>query len=86
MDPVRKHTVVEEDGQLIINGLPYKKGDHVEVILQKENGSYRNRGLSARKLLASPLIGLWADREDIGDSSEFSRGLREKAQHRQDRE
>lgn len=78
MDALRKHTIVEEDGQVTIAGLPYKKGDQVEVILLKEQPR-KKRGLTAAELLASPLIGMWADRQDITDSSEFARRLRRKA-------
>jgi len=40
------------------------------------------RELTARELLQSDLVGLWADREDIGDSLEFARRLRRKAERR----
>ena len=39
------------------------------------------RQLTARDLLQSGLVGLWADREDIGDSLEFARRLRRQAEH-----
>jgi hypothetical protein len=42
-------------------------------------------GATARQLLESGLVGLWADRDDIGDSAEFARTLREKAQRRKRR-
>jgi hypothetical protein len=38
-----------------------------------------SRKLTADALLRSPLIGLWSDRTDITDSSEFARDLRKKA-------
>lgn len=37
---------------------------------------------TAAELLQSDLVGLWADRTDLGDSQEFARRLREKAQTR----
>jgi hypothetical protein len=40
------------------------------------------RQLTARDLLQSGLVGIWADREDIEDSLEFARGLRRQAEHR----
>ena len=40
------------------------------------------RPLTAADLLASDLVGLWADRTDIGDSREFARRLREHTQTR----
>jgi hypothetical protein len=38
------------------------------------------RPLTATDLLESDLVGLWADRHDIGDSREFARRLRKEAQ------
>jgi hypothetical protein len=37
---------------------------------------------TAADLLNSELVGLWADRTDIGDSREFARRLRESGEHR----
>ena len=54
----------------------------------KEQGS-RGRArsgvgeLTARDLLESEIVGLWADRDDIGDSLECARQLRREAEHRQ---
>jgi hypothetical protein len=42
----------------------------------------KKRGMTARQLAASEIVGLWQDRTDIGDSVEFARQLREKAQTR----
>lgn len=81
MDAVRKHAVVEHDGEVRIAGLPYKRGDRVEVTLLKEEQVAKG-GMTGAELLASPLFGMWADRTDIRDSSEFARELREKAQRR----
>jgi hypothetical protein len=38
--------------------------------------------LTGKDLAGSDLIGIWADRTDIGDSREYARQLREKASHR----
>ncbi len=38
----------------------------------------KKRGMTARQLAASEIVGLWADRTDIGDSAEFARKLRDK--------
>jgi hypothetical protein len=40
------------------------------------------RRMTARDLLNSDLVGLWADRTDIKDSSEYARYLRKLAQER----
>ena len=39
---------------------------------------------TAADLLQSGLVGIWADRSDIGDSREFARRLRYEAEHRRD--
>jgi hypothetical protein len=41
-----------------------------------------SRPLTASDLLESGLVGMWAGRSDIGDSQEFARRLRERAQTR----
>ena len=38
--------------------------------------------LTARDLLKSDLVGLWADRGDLGNSLEFARRLRQEAERR----
>jgi hypothetical protein len=38
--------------------------------------------ISAADLLNSDLVGMWADRSDIGDNHEYARRLREQAQSR----
>lgn len=86
MDAVTKHTVITEDGKVTVGGLPYRRGDRVQVIVVKQGGLGRGRETTARDLLESGLVGIWADREDITDSSEFARQLREKAQTRGDRQ
>ena len=40
------------------------------------------RQMTARDLLQSGLVGLWADRTDISDSVVFARQLRERAEQR----
>jgi DNA-directed RNA polymerase specialized sigma24 family protein len=41
-----------------------------------------SQDLTAQDLLQSGLVGLWANRDDIGDSPDFARSLRRKAEHR----
>jgi len=40
------------------------------------------RELMARDLLESRIVGLWAARDDIGNSLEYARRLRREAEHR----
>lgn len=77
METLKLHQVVEKDGEVHVTGLPVKKGQQVELTLRL--GSEEGGGKSlptTRDLLASGLVGLWADRPDIGDSAEFARKLR----------
>ncbi len=83
MEAIRIQQVIAEDGKVLITGLPYKKGQFVEVILvpQPLKTVLRPR-LTVRQLRESGLIGLWKDRNDIGDSVAYARQLREQAQRR----
>ena len=47
-----------------------------------EPGPARAQEMTARDLLQSDLVGLWADRDDIRDSLSFARQLRWQAEHR----
>lgn len=85
MEAVRLEQIVVEDGEIVITGLPYKKGEWVEVIVlpQVRKTMPRSR-LTVRQLRQSGLIGLWKDRDDIEDSAVYARRLREQAQKRGD--
>jgi hypothetical protein len=83
MEAVRLEQVVVEDGQMVITGLPYKRGQWVEVIvLSQPQKTVRRSRLTVRQLRQSGLIGLWKDRDDIEDSTGYARQLREQAQQR----
>ena len=86
MEAVRLEQVVAEDGQLTIKGLPYKRGELVEIIVmpQTDASSMQHPKLTVGELRRSGLIGLWEDRDDIEDSGIYARRLREKAQQRGD--
>jgi hypothetical protein len=47
-----------------------------------EEAQPQSRQLTARDLLHSDLVGLWADRDDVGDSLLFARQLRRRAERR----
>ena len=84
MEAIRRHKVVEKDGEILVTGLPYKKGQSVEMILLSESSAGPGRPyLTARQLLHSGLVGIWEDREDSRDSAAYARQLREQAQRRQ---
>ncbi len=83
MDAIRVQQVVTKDGEVLVTGLPYKKGQFVEIILLPEPLKLFSRvGLTVCRLRQSGLIGLWKDREDIQDSAVYARQLREQAQRR----
>ena len=48
-----------------------------------ERAESHQQQLTARDLLHSGLVGIWADRDDIDDSVAFARRLRREAEHRQ---
>jgi len=85
MEAVQVRHVIAKDGEVLITGLPYKKGQAVEIIvfLQPTTSPPRTR-LTVGHLRQSGLIGLWQDRDDIDDSSVYARQLREQAQQRGD--
>ena len=83
MEEIRMQRAVEKDGEIHLTGLPYKKGQHVEMILMVDPSKQpQHPRLTARELLQSELIGLWEDRTDIEDSAAYARQLREQAQNR----
>jgi len=85
MEAIRIQQVIAEDGRVSITGLPYKKGQFVEIILLPQPLKTVSRSrLTVRQLRQSGLIGLWKDRDDIGDSVAYARQLREQAQQRGD--
>lgn len=83
MEAVQVQQVMKKDGEILITGLPYKRGQAIEVIvfLPPTTPAPRAR-LTVGQLRKSGLIGLWEDRSDLSDSSVFARQLREQAQTR----
>lgn len=54
--------------------------------LQREPGESDDRPIrTAADVLQSGIVGIWADRTDIGDSREFARKLRYESEHRRER-
>jgi hypothetical protein len=83
MEAIRFEQVIEKDGEIILKGLPFKKGQHVELIfLTEPHDASRQTHIPSNLLRSSRLIGLWKDREDIADSAVYARQLRERAQSR----
>jgi hypothetical protein len=83
MDAIRIQKVVEKDGEILMKGLPFKKGQHVEMILRAEPlATPEQFHMTSDRLSSSRLVGLWKDRKDIGNSAVYARKLREQAQSR----
>ncbi|MBI4770642.1 MAG: hypothetical protein HY784_09620 [Chloroflexi bacterium] len=83
MEAIRLNTVIKNDGEVHMTGLPYRRGEQVEMILLvRPTSQAGRRPLTARRMRASGLIGIWKERTDIGESSVYARQLREEAQHR----
>lgn len=83
MAAVHIERIIEKDGELNLTGLPFRKGQLVELTISTEPAEADTRSFpTANELLHSELIGIWEKRDDIEDSSAFARRLRDKAQHR----
>ncbi len=74
-----------QNGQIHFDDNPeIPEGAQVIVVVLKEGQQAgEKRALTLGDLLESPLVGMWADREDIIDSAEFARQLRERASRRE---
>jgi len=83
MAALRIEKIVEKDGEIVLTGLPFAKGQHVELTVTTEPRCPAVPQTSkASALLRSKLIGLWKDRTDIPDSTELAHKLRDEAQRR----
>lgn len=61
--------------------VPVERWDEVLHFLEALSNAGPAVGMGA-DLLQSGLVGLWADRDDLGDSREFARRLRQQAETR----
>ena len=61
--------------------MPVERWDEVLAFVQSLNPSERPV-YTAGDLLESGLVGMWADRDDFGDSREFARRLRRETETR----
>ena len=85
MEAMRFQQILAKDGELFVRGIPYKKGQHVEIIVYPQARKIATHPhLTVRQLRKSGLIGMWKEREDIKDSAAYAQRLREKAQKRGD--
>lgn len=85
MEAVRVQQVIAKDGEILVRGIPYKKGQVVEIIVLPQPMRTTPRShLTVRQLRQSGLIGLWKGRYGAGDSATYARRLRKQAQKRGD--
>ncbi len=82
MEALRVEQVLERDSELDVRGLPYKKGQLVEIIVIPRPIRQKRPRLTVGQFKQSGLIGMWKDRDDIQDSVSYARKLREQAQTR----
>ncbi|HGJ65049.1 TPA: hypothetical protein ENS27_06615 [bacterium] len=65
MEAIRFHKIIEKDGEISITGLPYKKGQSVEMIILPESSTVpEGNYMTVKDLLESGLVGMWKDRDD----------------------
>ena len=84
MEALRVHKTLTKDGEILVEDLPYKKGDVVEIILMPQQETAKpDKPLTVGELRESGLIGMWKDRDDIADGASFARRLRDRAQRRE---
>ena len=85
MRAIRIKKIIQKNGELHLTNLYVSKGQEVELLLLLEShkDTAIKERLTARQLLNSSLIGLWKDRTDIGDSTQYARQLRDQGQRRQ---
>lgn len=79
---LRQKVKVERGGVINLRSRKLKAGTTAEVIVLVETGKASKESMTAGDLLASGLVGMWADRKDMGDSLEFARALRSRASQR----
>jgi hypothetical protein len=83
MEAVQVKQVMTKDGEMLLTGLPYKKGQSVEVILLAQTEMpLQRKSLTVGELRRSGLLGMWRERTDISDSAIYARELRQQAEKR----
>jgi hypothetical protein len=89
MEPLHMATYIGivQNGQIRLEGdqvLP--EGAQVRIIVVDNDDDVEeleeDQGITGAELLQAPFIGVWADRDDIGDTVEFVEKLRRKWERR----
>jgi hypothetical protein len=82
MRTITSKVVIPTDRQLHISVPEDVPPGPAEIVLVIVPETTPQKGLTGGELLRSPLFGIWKDRTDIGDSVEYARKLRAKAEQR----
>jgi hypothetical protein len=76
---------IQDNGQIQVEGdLAQDAGKR--VLITVVDGPDIEQGITGAEILASGLVGMWEDREDIVDSVEFAEKLRRNWEQRSDRD
>jgi hypothetical protein len=74
---------VHFDGKAFIPDEPVNLPPGTSAQVEHPDLPVKNDFVTAAELLDSGVVGIWADRKDIGDSVEYARQLRQRAQQRE---
>lgn len=85
---VTYYGTIEDQGKIQLEGdvsdLPVGKRIQVRILVEDDDEEIDDEGISAQDLLNAPFIGVWADRDDIGDTVEFAEKIRRQWENRLD--
>jgi hypothetical protein len=81
---LRQKVTVKTGGLVSLRSRKLKVGTTAEVIVLVEPNEkiVAKKSMTAAALLKSGLVGIWANRKDMGDSLEFAHNIRKHAEHR----
>jgi len=82
MRTITSKIVIPADRQLHISVPEDVPPGPAEIVLVIVSEATAGKGRTAGELLQSPLFGIWKDRTDVGDSVEYARALRARAEQR----
>lgn len=80
MRTITSKVVIPEDRELHLLIPEDVPPGPAEIVLVIVPATESGKGLTAGELLRSPLFGIWKERTDIGDSVEYARKLRARAE------
>lgn len=72
--------VVRKSKAITLKDLPFEEGDTVKIVVERVGGKDSKRFPTVQDWRDSGLFGMWADRDDIGDTLEYARKLREEVE------